>query len=399
MAFSIFLWYNLFIPTSTYLKGQSMNIAILIDAENIDPVYAKQIFACAESKGTIVVREIYGAGIALNEWSNAILQYVLHTNMTLKPSKFKNSSDIALVIGAMDLLVERATHGLTIDAVIIASSDSDYSTLAIRLRSSGIDVIGMGKEGHINPSWPMACSEFIVFTPMDEIRQESQPQPQSVPPAHRVNNPAPTHDKVRSTGCGQTRYKHIDRVALIREFISDQLSKNDGQMASATLFNLLKELPDYLYDQQRSKRTPVDYLSRQYGDLLKFQKNSDGALWVYSRLADAAAAAGTEDGSVAPQETAPQQETRRDAENPTFPLIEFLCDAGVDETAALKISSAYVKCSDMRAVYNVLRKTFKNEAGKTYYKLVKQYREGQDKRLPHNWQGGRTQDPAGDNFA
>ena len=80
-----------------------MNIAILIDAENIDPVYANQIFTYAESMGTIVAREIYGAGIALNEWSAAIFQYVLHTNMTLKPSRFKNSTDIALVIGAMDL--------------------------------------------------------------------------------------------------------------------------------------------------------------------------------------------------------------------------------------------------------------------------------------------------------
>ena len=46
-----------------------MNIAILIDAENIDPVYAEQIVACAESRGTITTKEIYGAGIELNEWS------------------------------------------------------------------------------------------------------------------------------------------------------------------------------------------------------------------------------------------------------------------------------------------------------------------------------------------
>ena len=144
-----------------------MNIAILIDAENIDPVYAEQIFACAESRGTIVTREIYGTGTALNEWSVPIFRYALHTNMTLKPSRFKNCSDIALVIGAMDLLVERAAHGAatepstTVDAVVIASSDSDYSALALRLRTSGIQVIGMGEESRTNPSWPVACSGFV----------------------------------------------------------------------------------------------------------------------------------------------------------------------------------------------------------------------------------------------
>ena len=106
-----------------------MNIAILIDAENVDPLCAEQIFSYAASIGKITVKEIYGAGIALNEWSEPILQHAIHMNMTLKPNRYKNSSDIALVIGAMDLLFARAA-GDAVDTVIIASSDSDFSALA-----------------------------------------------------------------------------------------------------------------------------------------------------------------------------------------------------------------------------------------------------------------------------
>ena len=364
----------------TFLKGQRMNIAILIDAENIDPVYAEQIFACAESKGTIVTKEIYGAGIALNEWSVPILRYALHTNMTLKPNRFKNCSDIALVIGAMDLLVERAARGAatesntTADAVVIASSDSDYSALALRLRTSGIQVIGMGEDARTNPSWPVACSEFIFFTPVDETRQADQPKPRAIPSIRKADHQTAAHGKPHGAGRGPEHPKHIDRVAYIRKFISDQLSKNNGQMASAALFNLLNELPDYQYDQQRSKRTPLDYLSRQYGDLLKIQKTPDGVLWAYSKLADAAGDAETEHESAAPQASAPEQAVPPDTESTSPSLDEFLRGAGIDEADAQKVLSAYEGCSNMREVYNVLRKTFKTKTGTAYYKLVKQYK-------------------------
>lgn len=356
-----------------------MNIAILIDAENIDPAYANQIFTYAESMGTIVAREIYGAGIALNEWSAAIFQYVLHTNMTLKPSRFKNSTDIALVIGAMDLLVERATRSTTAeqdttaDAVIIVSSDSDYSALALRLRASGIEVIGMGKEDNVNPSWPMACSEFITLTPVDETRTEGQPKPHVISPPHKADKQASAHGKTRSASSSPESRGHTARVANIRKVISDQLSKNDGQMPSASLFNILKELPDYLCDQKRSKRNPVDYLSRQYSDLLKIQKNSEGVLWAYSKLADAAAVTKARD------EGASQQEIPEDAENMASSLVEFLCGAEVDRTDAQKVASAYEECSNMKDAYNVLRRIFKTETGTAYYKLVKQYKENQNK--------------------
>ena len=134
------------------------NIAILVDAENVDPSFANQIFSYARSLGEVTIREIYGAGIALNEWADPILENTIHTNFTLRPNKYKNSSDIALTIGAMELLrISQTSEDKKVDAVIIASSDSDFSPLAFHLRAAGIDVIGMGEPGRINPMWPKAC--------------------------------------------------------------------------------------------------------------------------------------------------------------------------------------------------------------------------------------------------
>jgi uncharacterized protein (TIGR00288 family) len=53
----------------------------------------------------------------------------------------KNSSDSAMIIDAMDLL-----YSDKVDGFCIVSSDSDFTRLAIRLRESGMKVIGMGKK-------------------------------------------------------------------------------------------------------------------------------------------------------------------------------------------------------------------------------------------------------------
>lgn len=238
-----------------------MNIAILIDAENIDPVYADQIFTYAEPKGTIVIREIYGSGTALNEWVSAIFQYVLHTNMTLKLNRFKNSTDIALVIGAMDLLVKRAAQATTagqsptVDMVIIVSADSDYSALALHLRASGVEVIGMGEEGKVNPSWPMACSEFITLAPTDATHKANNGNSQPIYSSPRSNDRETIYNKARNSYSSSVRRGHAARKSIIRNFIADQLSKNNGQMPSSLLFNLLKDVPDYQCDQKNQTKT------------------------------------------------------------------------------------------------------------------------------------------------
>ena len=56
---------------------------------NIDPSYAEQVFAFANSRGDVMVREIFGAGIALNEWVEPIMEYFLNPHITLKPNNIR----------------------------------------------------------------------------------------------------------------------------------------------------------------------------------------------------------------------------------------------------------------------------------------------------------------------
>ena len=162
-----------------------MNLAILIDAENVLPASAGLIFNHAASLGTVVHKEIYGAATALSAWVAPVLKYAIHPNLTIKAAKGKNSSDIALVIGAMDVL-----QAGDVDGVIIASSDSDFSALSIRLREAGIEVIGMGTD-KANELWRTACTSFVVLQP-------TKPQAQKAQPAPKPQNPQPAPAKAEA---------------------------------------------------------------------------------------------------------------------------------------------------------------------------------------------------------
>ena len=169
---------------------ENVNIAVLIDAENVDPAYAEHIFSYARSLGNVCIREIYGSGISLNEWADPILINSIHTNFTLRPNRFKNSSDICLVIGAMEILSANRHGGRdAIAAVVIASSDSDFSALAVHLRSAGIDVIGMGEAGRCNPMWPRSCTDFIALearTPLVRRREDAAAPASAVNPVQEL---------------------------------------------------------------------------------------------------------------------------------------------------------------------------------------------------------------------
>ena len=422
------------------MPSEKANIAVLIDAENVDPSFADQIFSYARSLGEVTIREIYGAGIALNEWADPILENTIHTNFTLRPNRFKNSSDIALVIGAMELLsASRAADAAgRVDAVIIASSDSDFSPLAVHLRSAGIDVIGMGEPGRINPMWPKACTEFVALTPvLPLVRGEQQAAPQiytmapapaaEAPvqpapaaeekkpeaPAAYKEQPAPDKNKEAKKANPAEKKKplikiaktHLGRVEIIKKFIAEQIASHGGRIQSSVLFKELAGLPDYKFDQQRSKRKPLDYLARQFGDSFKFDETGDGRIWIFEAPPEAAEqpAAETEEQPAeqelpvteeaqaeeqpaqmempleeeAQPEEAPQPEAEEipilEPASDESPLFSHFIAGGVPEENARKAEEIIQSTSNMRTVYNQLRKAFGTDAGRKYFALVKEF--------------------------
>ena len=370
-----------------------MNLAILIDAENVLPSHADMIFSHAEKLGNVTHKEIFGAASALTSWVAPVLKYAIHPNLTIKAAKGKNSSDIALVIGAMDLLVRGG-----IDCAIIASSDSDFSSLSVRLRNAGIEVVGMGTDKS-NELWRTACSSFVVLQnqkPAQAARQEAAPQPEA-PRQGGQRQSAKKPARAAST-------THEERVAVIGKLISKRLESHGGRVQTSTLFPALNQLPEYRVDRQGSGKKPLNYLTSTYGDTFHFEDAADGQNWVSlpgvtpvepspaPQAGDASIEAPEEiveaeeavvempepqPEAVSEPEPAPMQEAEQEAEEEESyvtpqQITDRLVAGGFEEDIARQVTGIFADSVSYRSAYNKLRSVFGNNAGRDYYQRAKE---------------------------
>ena len=82
--------------------------------------------------------------------------------MPIKPvQQFRNgpnATDNAIIMDAIEI----ANLNKNVNSVCIVSTDSDYYSLAIRLREYGLYVLGIGKK-NANTLWVQSCNEFIYI--------------------------------------------------------------------------------------------------------------------------------------------------------------------------------------------------------------------------------------------
>jgi uncharacterized protein (TIGR00288 family) len=145
-------------------SASSVRIAVLIDADNTSPKYAEAMLEELAKYGTPTIKRAYGdfSSSHLSGWTeqlNARAIRGMHQNAF---TKGKNSTDSALIIDAMDLL-----YADNVEAFAIVSSDSDFTSLAMRLRESGKTVYGLGRR-RTPQSLQNACDKFISLEVITE---------------------------------------------------------------------------------------------------------------------------------------------------------------------------------------------------------------------------------------
>lgn len=150
-------------------KGNAMDnakIALLIDSENISPKYLPSILQELDKSGDIFVKRVYGdwTDVLMKGWKQHIIDYSLRPVHQFKHDK--NSTDYSLMLDAMEILLSNEK----IDTFCIASGDSDFYSLAVKIRERGIRVIVVGKENS-KKILRQACDEFVCV----ENLQDGQP--------------------------------------------------------------------------------------------------------------------------------------------------------------------------------------------------------------------------------
>ena len=144
------------------------SLAVLIDADNTSARYAKAIFEEVVKLGEANVRRIYGdfSDARLSGWDKEVQSLAILQHQQRSNTVGKNSSDIALVIDAMDLM-----HKGKLDGFCLISSDSDFTRLAQRLREDGLVVYGFG-EKKTPIAFRNACNRFIYVENLIDLAPE-----------------------------------------------------------------------------------------------------------------------------------------------------------------------------------------------------------------------------------
>jgi hypothetical protein len=138
---------------------ENVRLAVLIDADNTSPKHASALMEEVAKYGVPTVKRAYGDWTTshLGGWRPKLAEHAIQPMLQVAYTTGKNSTDSALIIDAMDLL-----YSGNVDAFAIVSSDSDFTSLAMRLRESAKTVYGFGMR-KTPKALVNACNRFIYL--------------------------------------------------------------------------------------------------------------------------------------------------------------------------------------------------------------------------------------------
>lgn len=132
---------------------RATRLALLVDGENISADLAGLIITKSLGFGQLVIRRVYGNAGKMPKWDAAPGFRLIHSGAG------KNATDLLLAVEAMSLL-----HDGRVDALVLVTSDGDFTHLAAHLRERGVAVYGMG-EAKAAERFRKACSIFVELKP------------------------------------------------------------------------------------------------------------------------------------------------------------------------------------------------------------------------------------------
>jgi uncharacterized protein (TIGR00288 family) len=162
-------------------------VMLLIDADNVSiDVMEQAVRLLLNQHGGVHVRRAYCTA------ESAVKHQAAFKRLAIKPmvnlAAGKNSTDIALAVDAIDLVMAERP-----DVVVIASSDSDFAPLVQRLREKGCVVRGIGQQGKTGDETRDVYDDFTVLE-----HRKSEPARKTPARKTAAKAPAKAESKTRS---------------------------------------------------------------------------------------------------------------------------------------------------------------------------------------------------------
>ena len=235
-------------------------LAFLVDGDNASAAYVEEMLAEASKYGSVIIRRVYGNWTVngqVNSWKLKLKEYALIPYQQFPHISnrhiTKNTTDIALIIDAMDIL-----HDGIVNGFVIVSSDSDYTSLAIRIREHGIFVMGIGKKD-THDSFRRACDVFVSTENLGKDEEED--------------------NKGISENSGSREKKQAkDAIDLLcRAF--EYAVNDDGMALNGDIGAALRRL-DPAFDTRTYGESSLLSLIEKLGDIFEVERYDRGAIYI-----------------------------------------------------------------------------------------------------------------------
>lgn len=234
-------------------------LAFLVDGDNASAAYVEEMLAEASKYGSVIIRRVYGNWTVngqVNSWKLKLKEYALipyqqFPNISNRHIT-KNTTDIALIIDAMDIL-----HDGIVNGFVIVSSDSDYTSLAIRIREHGIFVMGIGKKD-THDSFRRACDVFVSTENLGKDEEDNK----------GISENRGSREKKQAKDA-------IDLLCRAFEYAVN----DDGMALNGDIGAALRRL-DPAFDTRTYGESSLLSLIEKLGDIFEVERYDRGAIYI-----------------------------------------------------------------------------------------------------------------------
>lgn len=220
------------------MEIKDRTIALLIDSDNISSNYFSIILDELSQYGKVTYRRLYGdfTNPKANGWKSVLLEYSIEQIQQVTFTSGKNATDSKMIIDAMDILYKG-----NVDCFCLATSDSDFTNLAMRFRNDNLIVIGAG-EDKTPQSFRRACDIFISIDKLLKTREQ------------------PNNNRKGKAKKTENSSQKVDRIIKIAKSIVQEGADIDGWMHFSAFMNELwrkeNDFNPQLYGAQSGKPIP-----------------------------------------------------------------------------------------------------------------------------------------------
>lgn len=211
---------------------------MFIDCDNVSSKYIESIFEDLSQYGTVNIKRAYGdwKDKKLIGWEKVLHEYNIKPIQQFAYTKGKNATDIAMIIDIMDILYTK-----DLEAIVLITSDSDFTPIVTRILSDGLTVYGYGESKTPMP-FVNACSQFIYVEKLSGLQNDDSDD--------NVTNYVGNNYDIRKD------YKLINLLKQGVEITADEQGWAD-----------VKDMSKYI--RKNSSFSQVNYGFKKMGDLIK----------------------------------------------------------------------------------------------------------------------------------